>query len=56
MSLKLGPVFGVLRIALTAQKVSPPLIESMDILGKDKSLERLSQAIDLLKEEASLEN
>ena len=49
LSLKLGQVFGVLRIALTAQTVSPPLIESMDILGKDKTLGRLKHAIELLK-------
>jgi len=48
LSLKLGQVFGVLRIALTGQAVSPPLIESMDILGKEKTLERLKNAISLL--------
>jgi glutamyl-tRNA synthetase len=49
LSIKLGQVFGVLRIALSGQTVSPPLIESMDILGKDKTLERLRNAITLLK-------
>jgi glutamyl-tRNA synthetase len=52
LSLKLGQVFGVLRIALTAQTVSPPLIESMDILGKEKTLGRLKHAIGLLKQMA----
>ena len=52
LSLKLGQVFGVLRIALTAQTVSPPLIESMEILGREKTLDRLNMAIALLKETA----
>lgn len=50
LSVKLGQVFGVLRIALTAQTVSPPLIESMDLLGKEKTLGRLKHAIELLKQ------
>ena len=52
LNLKLGQVFGVLRIALTAQAVSPPLIESMEILGREKTLDRLNMAIALLKETA----
>lgn len=52
LNLKLGQVFGVLRIALTAQTVSPPLIESMEILGREKTLDRLNMAIALLKETA----
>jgi glutamyl-tRNA synthetase len=50
LSLKLGQIFGVLRIAVTAQSISPPLIESMEILGKEKTLDRLKNAINLLKE------
>ncbi|WP_338751224.1 glutamate--tRNA ligase [Janibacter alittae] len=33
--------FGPLRTAVSGQKVSPPLFESMEILGKDSSLTRL---------------
>jgi glutamyl-tRNA synthetase len=44
-----GQVFGTLRVAVTGQKVSPPLFESMAIIGKDKVLERITNAIDLLK-------
>ncbi len=43
-----GQVFGVLRIAITGQRVSPPLFESMEIIGKDKILERINNAIELL--------
>jgi glutamyl-tRNA synthetase len=49
MELKVGQVFGVLRMAITDQQVSPPLIESMDLLGREKTLERLGNAMILLK-------
>ena len=48
LELKAGQLFGVLRIAVTAQKVSPPLFESMEIIGQQKVLERLRNASDLL--------
>ena len=34
-------VFGILRVAVTGQTVSPPLFESMEIVGKEKVLERV---------------
>ncbi len=48
--LSANQVFGILRVAVTGQKVSPPLFESMEIIGKDKVLERLQNAIDILEE------
>lgn len=42
-------VFGILRVAVTGQKVSPPLFESMEIIGRDIVLERLHHAIDALE-------
>ena len=45
---KAGQVFGLLRTAVTGQKVSPPLFESMEIVGKEKVLERLKKAADVL--------
>jgi glutamyl-tRNA synthetase len=50
--LGLGPnqVFGSMRVAITGQTVSPPLFESMEIVGKEKVLERLNQAIKILEE------
>ncbi len=49
MGLKAGHVFGFLRNVLTAQKVSPPVFETMEIIGREKVLERVRQAIHLLK-------
>jgi glutamyl-tRNA synthetase len=42
-------VFGIVRVAVTGQKVSPPLFESMEIIGKEKVLERLQQAEEILE-------
>jgi len=44
----LNQVFGILRVAVTGQKVSPPLFESMEIIGRDKVLERVRKAIEVL--------
>jgi glutamyl-tRNA synthetase len=38
-----------MRVAVTGQKVSPPLFESMEIIGKDKVLERIRKAVELLE-------
>jgi glutamyl-tRNA synthetase len=43
-----GQVFGILRMAVTGQKVSPPLFESMEIVGKEKVLGRIINAISFL--------
>lgn len=42
-------VFGILRVATTGQKVSPPLFESMEIIGREKCLARIKSAIELLE-------
>lgn len=46
-----GQVFGILRVAVTGQKVSPPLFESMAILGSDQVLARIRKAIRALDAE-----
>ncbi len=47
--LSANQVFGILRVALTGQKVSPPLFESMEVIGREKVLQRLRKAIELLE-------
>jgi glutamyl-tRNA synthetase len=49
LELKPNQVFGILRAALTGQTVSPPLFESMEVIGKDKVLERVRNAIQILE-------
>lgn len=46
--LNANQVFGILRVAVTGQKVSPPLFESMEIIGKEKCLQRIKNAIEIL--------
>jgi glutamyl-tRNA synthetase len=50
LDLSAGQVFGILRVAVTGQAVSPPLFESMEIIGKEKVLQRVRKAIELLEE------
>jgi glutamyl-tRNA synthetase len=40
--------FGPLRVAVTGRRVSPPLFESMEILGRDATLARLGALRDRL--------
>lgn len=48
LELKAGPMFGVIRIAVTGSKVTPPLFESLETLGKDTTLFRLKEALQAL--------
>jgi glutamyl-tRNA synthetase len=45
---KIRDYFGALRIALTGKRVSPPLFETMAILGRDDTVRRLQRAADAL--------
>lgn len=49
-----GQVFGILRVAITGQKVSPPLFESMEIIGRAVVLARMRRAIELLEQVAAV--
>jgi glutamyl-tRNA synthetase len=42
--LKEGDFFMFLRVAVTGKRVSPPLFESMEVLGKEETLARLRAA------------
>jgi glutamyl-tRNA synthetase len=48
LGLKVGQLFGTLRMATTAQRVSPPLFETTEILGREKTLNRIKAAADSL--------
>ena len=45
LEIKLGKVVAPLRMALTGSKVSPPIGDVMTLLGREKSLARISDAI-----------
>ncbi|MEA3351293.1 MAG: glutamate--tRNA ligase [Chloroflexota bacterium] len=50
LGLKAGHIFGFLRNALTAQRVSPPIFETMTIIGQEQVLNRVENAISMLEE------
>ena len=48
LNIKPGQLFGTLRIATTGQKVSPPLFESLEIIGRDTTINAINMAIQKL--------
>jgi glutamyl-tRNA synthetase len=44
LGLKPRNAFGPVRVAVTGRRISPPLFESLELLGRDRSLERLRSA------------
>ncbi len=45
MALKPRIAFGAVRVAITGSHISPPLFESMELLGRDRALARIAAAI-----------
>ncbi len=53
LGLKTGQLFGTLRVAITGQTAAPPLFQTMAVLGKEKCLERINDALENLARPAS---
>jgi glutamyl-tRNA synthetase len=49
LGLKAGPFFGVLRVAITGRSASPPLFQTMEVLGREICLARLTAALSKLQ-------
>jgi len=49
LGLKTGQLFGTLRVAVTGRTVAPPLFETMSVLGKERVLARIGDALERLK-------
>lgn len=49
LGIKAGALFGLLREAVTGRKVSPPIYDTMTILGRETVLKRLDYAETILK-------
>jgi glutamyl-tRNA synthetase len=45
LGLKPRVAFGPVRVAVTGSRVSPPLFESLELLGRERSLRRLADAV-----------
>ncbi|MEZ4635067.1 MAG: hypothetical protein R2856_08860 [Caldilineaceae bacterium] len=52
MDVKAGSFFGPFRAAISGKKVSPPLFESLEALGRAEVLRRLDNAIQVLGRES----
>ena len=48
LNLKTGTFFGMLRVATTGSTVSPPLFQTMEVLGIERCIKRLRAALDKL--------
>jgi glutamyl-tRNA synthetase len=49
LELKVGQLLGIIRVAVTATTVAPPLFESLAVLGRTRTLARLDQALNYLR-------
>lgn len=48
MNMKLGSFLTPVRVAVTGKTVSPPLFESIQVIGREETLKRLLNAIQTL--------
>jgi glutamyl-tRNA synthetase len=48
MGIKAGQLFNVIRVAVTARDATPPLFETMEVLGKERCLKRIKAALSVL--------
>jgi glutamyl-tRNA synthetase len=46
LGLKAGQMFQPIRVAVCGRKNAPPLFETLEVLGKEKTLERVGQALE----------
>ncbi|OQY96899.1 MAG: glutamate--tRNA ligase [Chloroflexi bacterium UTCFX4] len=49
LGLKPAQFFGILRVAVTGKTVTPPLVGTMKVMGKEKVMERVGRALRLLE-------
>lgn len=49
LEIKYAQFFGSLRVAVTGKPVSPPLMGSMRILGREKTLRRIARAVQIVQ-------
>jgi glutamyl-tRNA synthetase len=48
IGVKVGPLFGAIRVAITGRTVAPPLFETLAALGRERSLARIAAAVAVL--------
>jgi glutamyl-tRNA synthetase len=45
LSLKTGQLFGSIRVAISGRTATPPLFQMMEVLGRERTMQRIQQAI-----------
>jgi len=53
LGVKVGSLFGTLRGAVTGQRVSPPLLETMCVLGRERTCKQIDKGIEVLENAVS---
>ncbi len=48
LGVKLGPMLGIVRVAVTGKTVAPPLFETLAILGRERVLARVDRGLEIL--------
>ena len=46
--MKAGQLFTPIRVAATGKRIAPPLFETLEVLGREKTLLRLERALDVM--------
>jgi glutamyl-tRNA synthetase len=49
MKMKAGQMFQPIRVAVCGRKEAPPLFETLEVLGRETALERIGQALEMLR-------
>ena len=49
LGVKAGQIFGALRVATSGQRVAPPLFETLELLGRERTLASIESAVASLK-------
>ncbi len=45
LGLKTGQLFGSIRTAVSGRTATPPLFQMMEVLGRERSMQRINEAI-----------
>ena len=48
LGLKTGQLFGTIREAVSGRAATPPLFQMMEVLGRERTMQRINEAIDRL--------
>ena len=55
LGIKTGQLFGALRVGVTGRMAAPPLFDTMAVLGRDRCMDRLKAALEVLESAAGVE-